>query len=434
MNTALIVLMSLVSIEISAHDIEVKNSDEVTIYYVWINNNTELAVSFRGTDSSTYNEYKNTVNIPEFVTYNGTDYPVTSIGESAFSGCTMMTNVTIPNSVESIGQYAFAGCSGLTNLTIPNSVKTCGRNAFGGSSIRSVVLSNSLVSIEKNAFYNCTRLKSVDIPNSVTSIGEAAFRGCTGLINVNIPNSVTSIGSDAFYGCNGLTSVKLPEALTTIEAHLFFNCTHLYDVNIPNSVTSIGVQAFSSSHISSITIPSSVTTINSMAFSSCSDLSTVYVQQTTPIVITASEFSNRANATLYVPYGCVAAYKAATGWKEFKEIKEMYSEKCATPTITFANGKLTFSSETEGVEFIYNITAADATTSIGNNVPLSPTYHVSVYATKECYENSDVATADIDFKYLKGDMDNDGTITINDIVILVNIILGKESAPQQGEN
>ena len=71
-----------------AHDIEAKNADGKTIYYVWTNNNTELSVSYRGSHEDNYsNEYSGNVVIPDSVTINGTTYNVTSIGNNAFNGC-----------------------------------------------------------------------------------------------------------------------------------------------------------------------------------------------------------------------------------------------------------------------------------------------------------------------------------------------------------
>ena len=94
--------------------------------------------------------------IPASVEYAGTQYSVTSIGSNAFSQCSGLPSITIPNSVTSIGKYAFDGCGGLTSITIPNSVTSIGDFAFD----------------------DCNGLTSVTIPNSVTSIGNYAFSGC----------------------------------------------------------------------------------------------------------------------------------------------------------------------------------------------------------------------------------------------------------------
>ena len=139
--------------------------------------------------------------IPSQVEFNGKKYDVTSIGNYAFSNCSGLTSVTIPNSVTSIGEGAFSGCSGLNSFTIPNSVTSIGYQAFSG----------------------CSSLTSVTIGNSVTSIGERAFCGCTALNSVTIPNSVTSIGYEAFSGCSGLTSVIIGSGVLSIESSAFYN-------------------------------------------------------------------------------------------------------------------------------------------------------------------------------------------------------------------
>ena len=152
----------------------------------------------------------------------------------AFRNCSMLTSVTIGNSVTSIGNYAFSGCTGLTSVTIGNSV----------------------TSIGSGAFYNCTGLTSVTIPDSVTSIGESAFEDCTGLTSVTIGNSVTSIGECAFMSCTGLTSVTIGSSVESIGVYAFHYCKGLTSVTIGNSVASIGVGAFSGcSSLESITIP-----------------------------------------------------------------------------------------------------------------------------------------------------------------------------------
>ena len=107
----LLLAMILLPLVASAHDIEVKNADGVTIYYNYFNNGTELEVTFRGSNYNSYsNEYSGNVVIPEEVTYMNRTRKVTSIGNYAFYYCSGLTSVTIPNSVTSIGNGAFYNC------------------------------------------------------------------------------------------------------------------------------------------------------------------------------------------------------------------------------------------------------------------------------------------------------------------------------------
>ena len=195
---------------------------------------------------------------------------VTSIGNSAFFNCSSLTTVEIPDSVTSIGSSAFSGCIALTKVEIPDSVTSIGEDAFSDTNLTSIVIPDSITSIGEDAFSYCGSLTKVEIPDSVTSIGSSAFRGCIALTKVEIPDSVTSIGEDAFSYCDSLTTVEIPDSITSIGSSVFSGCIALTKVEIPDSVTSIGKDAFSDTNLTSIAIPDSVTSIGNRAFNSSS--------------------------------------------------------------------------------------------------------------------------------------------------------------------
>ncbi len=224
-------------------------------------------------------------------TFNELQYftGLTAIGDYAFSNCTSLTSVTIPSGLTSIGEDAFSFCSSLTSVTIPSGMTSIGEYAFDSCSGLTSITVN-----EGNSKY--------DSRNNCNAIIETAthtlIAGCK---NTIIPNTVLSIGGYAFSGCSDMTSVSIPSSVKSIGEGAFGNCTSLTSVVIPSSVTSIG----------------------GWAFYGCGGLTSVTAMMETPINIYSSTFSNRQNATLYVPYGCKAAYEAANSWKKFKEIIEL---------------------------------------------------------------------------------------------------------------
>ncbi len=224
------------------------------------------------------------VSIPSSVTIEGSTFSVTSIGNSAFSYCSGLTSIEIPNSVTSIGNSAFFDCSGLTSIEIPNSVTSIGEIAFYScSSLERIVVENG------NTVYDSRNNCNAIIETQTNTL----LYGC---MNTIIPNSVTSIGNDAFSYCYGLTSIEIPNSVTSIGNRVFYSCKGLTSIEIPNSVTSIGESAFLwCSHLRSIkchAVDVPVTATN--AFNNCPE-----------------------DMTIQVPEESVALYQAAEPWKNY---------------------------------------------------------------------------------------------------------------------
>lgn len=297
---------------------------------------------------------------------------VTSLGKQLFYDCFSLTSVTIPNSVTSLGDYMFYNCSSLTSVTIPNGLTSIEKSMFFGcNSLKTISIPNGVTTISENAFNGCTSLSTITIPNNVTTIGKCAFYDCTGLTSINIPNSVTTISDDTFYNCTSLSSIKIPNSVTTIGGAAFFCCTSLTSIKIPSSVTTIGFSAFygcnrlesafidcvdidnwfhgleslreivigndarsidryafsGCTNLASVTLPNSLTSIGSRIFDGCASLTSIYSKIETPFDVSwTGPFTERdyKEATLYVPIGTSSLYKNTKGWKDFKNIVEMY--------------------------------------------------------------------------------------------------------------
>lgn len=293
---------------------------------------------------------------------------VTSIGNNAFAHYKGLTSVTIPSSVTSIGEDAFAFCDNLSSVSIPQNVTTISDGAFAGCNLETLTIPSSVTSIGKDAFSlyeassiivesdnpnydsrnNCNALietkanklilgcKNTVIPDGVTSIGPSALSGCC-FTSVTIPQSVTNIGEMALGCCPKLASITVENGNPNYDSR--DNCNAVIESKsnklivgckntiIPNSVTSIGQYAFwALPELKSIVIPQSVETIDDYAFISSTSLTTIYsFRKEPPTCYGNSTFSRVGNGkcTVWVPKGCVEAYKEADGWKDFQDIREM---------------------------------------------------------------------------------------------------------------
>lgn len=129
--------------------------------------------------------------------------------------------VVIEEGVEHIGSYAFSNCTGLRSVEIPNSVKTLGDSVFSNCFIlEDVNLPNTIASIGKYVFHHCHSLKFVKLPDSLDKIPTGTFSYCRGLREFIIPPNVRSIGDSVLLGCS-LESITIPESVRIIGDEIF---------------------------------------------------------------------------------------------------------------------------------------------------------------------------------------------------------------------
>lgn len=225
---------------------------------------------------------------------------VVEIKKNAFSGCTNLKSLTLPDNVTIIDDRTFSGCTNLEGIIIPDGVTSIGEYAFS----------------------NCESLESIVFPNSVTNIKSDAFYQCYGIKSVHIPNSVTDIGVTAFRYCNSLESITIPSGRIGMLA--FAQCENLKEATFGDNVTFIGKSAFGSCmNLTTVTIGTGIETIDEDAFASNKNITAVYCKAINPPTLGDEAFhydfyTPSAKCTFYVPTESVWLYKS-TKWKVYAD-------------------------------------------------------------------------------------------------------------------
>ena len=210
---------------------------------------------------------------------------LTSIGGSAFRGCSGLNSISLPDGLTSIGESAFKGCIGLSSVSLPDGLTSIGAYAFKNcSGLSSISFPDGLISIGESAFERCGRLTSVILPPSVTDVSKKSFDYCNGLVKSAYPNTIQNPFTYGGYGVSiyGKTIAYNPDSAIVEDGWIYGpNKESIYFASldlegeyvVPESVSSIGEYAFyGCSGLTTIILPPSVTSVGKNAFDDCSGL------------------------------------------------------------------------------------------------------------------------------------------------------------------
>ena len=263
----------------------------------------KVAVTYPGTSSdapwSGYSTINGNLTIPSTVTYNGTTYTVTEIGDYAFKGCFMSGwnyTLTLPNTLTRIGHYAFNGCVAFGGtLTLPSTITEIGTYSFQNCRFSGVLtLPTSLTEVSNWSFAGCSYVTSIIFPANITRIGNHAFDNCDGLTGaLTIPDAVNSIGWRAFYDCDHITSVSTGNGSGTqyIYYGAFCHCGALTSLTIGDKVKRIYDFAFyGCNNLTTVTLGQNLEYLDYSVFEGCTSLAAITMRRSTPPTTTNSSY------------------------------------------------------------------------------------------------------------------------------------------------
>ena len=196
---------------------------------------TDSTVAFKGLNADMTD-----VTVPATVMYDGTEYQVTEVADSAFFGNTAIQNVVISEGVNKIGIRVFYNATNLKTASVPNSVTSIGRNLFYGcTSLESLEFLPRITMLPVSCFNRCESLKEITMPNTISSIGEYAFYGCKSLEMVYMSDRVAAISSDCFYELPNLREIVFSpnSKLKTINTRAFNSLPSLERLSFPSTLT-----------------------------------------------------------------------------------------------------------------------------------------------------------------------------------------------------
>ncbi len=349
----------------------------VTLYAKWSVNFTEgLQLTLQTTTNTYavtgYTGTESVIIIP--AEYKGLD--VTAINARAFEGNTMITDVTIPNSVITIGLGAFSECYNIETVDMSDQLQILGASAFSNcTKLVSVDLPNTLINIGGEAFFGCMKLKELYLSNELENIGTNIIRGCNSLEKLTLPGRITliSLVGDAIENIpSTLSEIIVANGSESVCNRMLYNCDFVKKLTVPDSVNSIGESAFEGCLIENVTIPTvviphlpktalktaTITSGNSIennAFKNSSNLVSVSIPNSVTS-IGSSAFSDCTSLTnITIPNSVTSIGISA------------FSDCTSLTSITIPNSVTSIGDEAfRGCDSLTSITIPNSVTSIGN--------------------------------------------------------------------
>ena len=226
---------------------------------------------------------------------------LTTIGGSAFNGCTSLKELTLPQGVKTIYGNAFRGCSNLVSVYLPDTVSYITGGAFRGcgqvvlsvaynSYAKQYAIRNGIAYVERERAVTASGSCGADATWELYSDGALSIRGTGSLTNpayagavawsayresirtVEVASGITNLPDFAFYGCSALETVSFAEGsrLTTVGGSAFNGCTSLKELILPEQVKTIYGNAFRGcSSLTYVYLPDTVSYITNGAFNGC---------------------------------------------------------------------------------------------------------------------------------------------------------------------
>ena len=361
-----------------------------------------------------------------------------SIEWATFGSCTNLKSVIIPDGVEFLGETAFGYCTNLTEVKLPSNLNKIDWCVFQGcTSLTSIEIPDLTHTIYICAFDGCNNLKTVTLGKSVQNIQNGAFANCPALEEIYCkaktpPTCYTAYNNlyaktlDVFYDSYiEYVTLHVPsksvETYKTTEPWSKFKT--FVPINIPEHTLTYMVdgevyKTYSIEEDEEI-IAESEPAREGYSFSGWSEIPETMpaydVTVTGTFTINKYQISYMVDNEVYktdsLEYGATITPEAEpnkegytfSGWSEIPETMPAHdvtvtgsfiaSQKCSTPVIRYENGQLSFTCDTEGAEFVTDITDTDVTQHNSATITLTATYNISVYAKAPNYAISDTVKA-----------------------------------------